>query len=93
MPVNCDKYFIVSTVSASIIPGYGWIPSDPTWGYDYFGVFDGKYIVMTRGINTYARDADGKDMMIDLFQTFYYWYWYSTPGSNIKFSDTCLGLN
>lgn len=75
------------------IPGYGWVPSDPTWGYDYFGVFDGKYIVMTRGINTYARDADGKDMMIDLFQTFYYWYWYSTPGSNIKFSDTCLGLN
>lgn len=74
------------------VPTYGWIPADPTWGDDYFGVFEGDYIVMTRGINTILRGNDGKDFRADLFQTFCYWYWYKTQGSNMDFSHSCTGL-
>ena len=74
------------------VPTYGWIPADPTWGDDYFGVFEGDYIVVTRGINNILRGFDGSDFRADLFQTFCYWYWYSTEGTNMKFSHSCTGL-
>ena len=74
------------------MPTYGWIPADPTWGDDYFGVFEGDYIVVTRGINNILRGFDGSDFRADLFQTFCYWYWYSTEGTNMKFSHSCTGL-
>lgn len=74
------------------VPSYGWIPADPTWGNDYFGVFDGDYIVMTRGINTIVRGYDANDFRADLFQTFCYWYWYQSAGSSFKFTHSCTGL-
>ncbi|MBO4476348.1 MAG: transglutaminase domain-containing protein [Bacteroidales bacterium] len=74
------------------VPAYGWIPADPTWGKDYFGVFEGKYIVVSQGINTIIRDFDGKDFQADLFQTFYGWYWYRVAG-NYSFTHKCAGLN
>ena len=74
------------------VPDYGWIPADPTWGPDYFGVFEGDYIVMTRGINTILRGYDGSDFRADLFQTFCYWYWIQKEGTSMQFSHSCLGL-
>jgi len=74
------------------VPAYGWIPADPTWGDGYFGVFEGDYIVVTQGINTIIRDADGKDFRADLLQTSYYWYWGQTTGS-FSFTHSCLGLH
>lgn len=74
------------------IPGYGWIPSDPTWGKNYFGWYNGSLIVMTTGINTYARGPQGSDIMIEILQNFNCWYWYSAPGRGINFIPTCLGL-
>ena len=75
------------------IPSYGWIPADPTWGDDYFGVFSGDFIVMTQGINTIVRDYAGNDFRASLLQTFCYWYWYQTQGNNITFTHICTGLN
>ena len=74
------------------LPSYGWIPADPTWGNEYFGVFEGNYIVVTQGINTLLRDYSGNDFRADLFQTFCNWYWYSTEGSNISFTHHCTVL-
>ena len=74
------------------LPSYGWIPADPTWGNEYFGVFEGNYIVVTQGINTILRDYSGNDFRADLFQTFCNWYWYSTEGSNISFTHHCTVL-
>ena len=73
------------------VPGFGWVPADPTWGGDNFGVFAGDYIVMTRGINNIVRNADGKDFLADLLQTYYYWYWFQTSGT-FSFKHVCTGL-
>lgn len=73
------------------VPGFGWVPADPTWGGDNFGVFAGDYIVMTRGINNIIRDANGKDFLADLLQTYFYWYWYQTEGT-FSFKHVCTGL-
>ena len=73
------------------VPGFGWVPADPTWGGDNFGVFAGDYIVMTRGINNIVRDADGKDFLADLLQTYCYWYWFQTSGT-FSFKHVCTGL-
>ena len=73
------------------VPGFGWVPADPTWGGDNFGVFAGDYIVMTRGINNIVHDADGKDFQADLLQTCFYWYWYQTAGTS-TFKHVCTGL-
>ena len=73
------------------IPGFGWVPADPTWGGDNFGVFDGDYIVVTRGINNIIRDADGKDFLVSLLQTSWYWYWFQADGS-CSFQHVCTGL-
>ena len=74
------------------VPYYGWIPADPTWGPDYFGVFEGDYIVMTQGINTIVRGYDGKDYRADLLQAFCYWFWLKTEGSEMSFTHSCTGL-
>ena len=74
------------------IPSYGWIPADPTWGDGYFGVFEGDYIVMTRGINTILRGFDASVFRANLFQTFYYWYWLQKEGSDMKYTHSCTGL-
>ena len=74
------------------IPGYGWIPADPTWGGDNFGVFDGDYIVMAKGIGTIVRGPDGNDFQTALLQTFCYWYWFSSEGTSISFTHSCTGL-
>lgn len=55
-------------------------------------MFEGNYIVVTQGINTILRDYSGNDFRADLFQTYCYWYWYSTEGSNISFTHHCTGL-
>jgi len=73
------------------VPGFGWVPADPTWGGDNFGVFSGDYIVMTRGINTIVRNADGNNFQADLLQTFFYWYWCQTEGTS-SFRHVCTGL-
>lgn len=73
------------------VPGFGWVPADPTWGGNNFGVFDGDYIVMTRGINNIIRDPDGNDLLAPLLQTSDYWYWYQTEGT-YSFRHTCTGL-
>jgi hypothetical protein len=74
------------------VPTYGWIPADPTWGNDYFGVFEGDYIVVTQGINTILRGPDATDYRADLFQTFCYWYWSQEAGSGVSFTHSCMGL-
>ncbi len=73
------------------VPGFGWVPADPTWGGDNFGVFDGDYIVVTRGINNVVRDADGNDFLASLLQTYCYWFWYQTAGT-YSFKHVCTGL-
>ena len=73
------------------VPGYGWIPADPTWGSEYFGVFDGDYIVTVQGINPIVRDPDGNDAMVTLLQSYYCWWWWQTEGS-FSFQHTCTGL-
>lgn len=72
------------------VPGYGWIPSDPNWGYDYFGVFTGEYVVVSRGINNIVRGYDGSDMRLDLFQAYALWHWYT--GNSPSYTHSCLGL-
>lgn len=72
------------------VPGYGWVPSDPTWGKKYFGVFEGDYIVMTQGINTVIRDYDGNDLTLDLLQTYALWHGYK--GQRPTYTHSCLGL-
>ena len=74
------------------LPAYGWIPADPTWGNDYFGVFDGKYIVVTQGINNYVRGQDGNNFCAEILQTFFCWYWYAIAG-DFSFVHSCTGLN
>lgn len=73
------------------VPAYGWIPADPTWGGDNFGVFAGPYIVMTRGINNIVRGCDGNDFQADLLQTGCLWYWYQKEGT-FSFTHSCTGL-
>ena len=73
------------------VPTYGWIPADPTWGSQYFGVFTGDYIVTAQGINNVVRGPDGKDYNADLLQTCYFWCWYQTEGT-YSFTHTCTGL-
>ena len=73
------------------VPAYGWIPADPTWGGDNFGVFSGPLVVMTRGINNVIRDCDGNDYEVPLLQTGCYWFWYQKEGT-FSFTHTCTGL-
>ena len=72
------------------IPAYGWIPADPTFQNsdlkgEHFGVFDGRFIVMTRGINLIYRGPDKTNTIINILNS-RYWYWYSTGGWDVKFS-------
>ena len=74
------------------IPGYGWIPADPTFknsdpNGDYFGRFNGKYVVMSFGVNSYCTGPDGNAFRASLLQTFFYWYWYNS-GNNISFTHS-----
>ena len=73
------------------VPGYGWIPSDPTWGKQYFGVFEGEYIVMTQGINNVVRFYNGMDVTLSLLQN--YALWYFSSGNKPTFIYSCMGLN
>lgn len=71
------------------VPGYGWVPADPTWGYDYFGIFTGEYVVVTRGINNVVRGYGGP-FTLSLLQSFALWHWYS--GLDPSYTFSCLGL-
>lgn len=74
------------------VPAYGWIPADPTWGDSYFGVFEGNYIVVNKGVNQVTRGEDGENFTAPLLQTYYLWYWYQAEGTGIRFSHSCTGL-
>ena len=71
------------------IPAYGWIPADPTHqngnpNGEHFALFNGRYVVMTRGINLILRGPDKTDDKVNSLSC-RYWYWYSTGGRGVKF--------
>ena len=73
------------------IPAYGWIPADPTFKHDdpvgdYFGKFSGKYIIMSLGINSTCKDADGNAFKSPLLQDYLLWSWYSGAPYNVVYS-------
>ena len=72
------------------VPAYGWIPADPTWGGEHFGKFAGDYIVMTQGINNTIRDYRGGEYIVDLLQTYCYWFW--GDGNDFILEHICVGL-
>ena len=61
------------------IPGYGWIPADPTFknsnpSGDYFGKFTGQYVVVSFGVNLECRQWDDEYFTASLLQSYCYWY-------------------
>ena len=65
------------------IQDFGWVPVDVTYknstpSGNYFGVYDGKYIVVQKGVAmdypTYALGTKN----FNIFQGFHYWYWTKT---------------
>jgi hypothetical protein len=65
------------------IQDFGWVPVDVTYknstpSGNYFGVYDGKYIVVQKGVAmdypTYALGTKN----FNIFQGFRYWYWTKT---------------
>lgn len=67
------------------IPGYGWIPADPTFqnshpGANYFGRFSGNYVVLSLGINSQVESPYGDLYNVDLMQTYLGWSWVSQAG-------------
>lgn len=75
--------------SEFFVPAYGWIPVDPTWGEDYFGLFDTPFVIMSQGINI-TIDNPFSPIMADLVQT--YFYWYIGSAGDLSFSQTISGL-
>lgn len=71
------------------LPAYGWIPVDPTFHKDdpngnYFGKFNGVYIVTSLGINNICMGPDGEYFVASLMQSYWLWYWWSKSGSGVS---------
>ena len=70
------------------LENYGWIPVDVTYKQsnpngNYFGVYDGNGIVVSKGICLTLERTPGDPYQCVLFQLYDWWYWYS---------NTCNGI-
>ena len=75
------------------LENYGWIPEDVSYknadpAGDYFGIYSGNCIVLTKEVWLYLDRGDGFTFNLPFFQTYYWWYWYSSGGNNISISQT-----
>lgn len=65
------------------IQGVGWVPVDVTYkngnpNGNYFGYYNYNMVIVQKGVAmTYPTTMLGT-LNIDLLQTYYWWYWYST---------------
>ena len=87
-PKKTDK---LHTRAEFFIPAYGWIPADPTFKNsnpygDFFGVFTGPYIVMSRGANIICQGPEDANVYFKGCNQSQWWYWPATAGSSISFS-------
>ena len=87
-PKKTDK---LHTRAEFYIPAYGWIPADPTFKNsnpygDFFGVFTGPYIVMSRGANIICQGPEDANVYFKGCNQSQWWYWPATAGSSISFS-------
>lgn len=69
------------------LENYGWIPVDVTYKQsnpsgDYFGIYDGNGIVMTKKVWLYLEKTSGDYYYAPLLQNYHWWYWYSSGGCN-----------
>lgn len=72
------------------IPGYGWIPADPTFqnsnpSANYFGRFSGNYAVMSLGIDSLVEAPEDPHFIVVLLQSYLCWYWTSQSSAQISF--------
>lgn len=64
------------------LENYGWIPVDVTYKQsnpngNYFGIYDGNGIVVSKGICLQLEKAPGDAYQCVLFQNYDWWYWHN----------------
>lgn len=67
------------------VQDFGWVPVDVTYKNsnprgDFFGRYDGKWVVVQRGVNLKYSVA-GSWKQVALVQEASWWYWYDTPAT------------
>ena len=77
------------------IPAYGWIPADPTYKNsnpygNFFGVFTGPFVVMSRGINNICQGPEDANVTFTDCSHYRWWYWSATKGGNINIEHQFL---
>jgi len=70
------------------LENYGWIPVDVTYKQsdpygNYFGNYDGNGIVVSKGVCLTLERTPGDTYTCAFFQTYEWWYWYSSTCNNI----------
>ncbi|MFX0067656.1 MAG: transglutaminase family protein [Promethearchaeota archaeon] len=71
-----------------LIPGYGWVPADPTWanaGFNYWAYMDTVHVVCIRGQNV---TVPNKPEPLIEFSSLYYQYEYSGGSPSVTDSYT-----
>ena len=75
------------------VPAYGWIPLDPTWGGDNFGIHRGDYIVTSIDLCNQVRwlNGEGSTVPVVCFQYPITFSWYYDIGV-YEYHYVCRGL-
>ena len=74
------------------LENYGWIPVDVNYKQcdpdgDYFGIYDGNGIVVSRGICFTLEKYPGNSYQCVLFQSYEWWYWHTNANLCQRITD------